>query len=62
MPASTIRWTELPALERQVLLMRCYRNMTQDQLAGRLGVSQPQVSRLLSQAPADLRLRLPGLV
>jgi RNA polymerase sigma-B factor len=51
---------ELPAREQRMLMMRFYGNMTQDQIAAELGVSQMHVSRLLSRALAYLREQLTG--
>jgi len=45
----------LPARERQILLLRFFRNMTQSQIAAATGISQMHVSRLLSHALAVLR-------
>lgn len=44
--------------EKRILLMRFFRNMTQSEIGSELGVSQMQVSRLLSQILANLRSRL----
>jgi RNA polymerase sigma-B factor len=41
--------------------MRFYGSMTQDQIGRQLGISQMQVSRLLSRALGYLRPRLLGL-
>jgi len=41
--------------ERMVILLRYYRDMTQQQIADRLGVSQVQVSRLEKQALKKIR-------
>jgi RNA polymerase sigma-B factor len=41
--------------ERQVIALRFFRNMTQTQIAERIGVSQMHVSRLLSRTLAKLR-------
>lgn len=49
---------ELPPRERAILVMRFFRDMTQVQIAERLGISQMHVSRLLSQTLAALRERL----
>lgn len=46
---------ELPDRERRVLTMRFFESMTQNQIAERLGVSQMQVSRILSKTLARLR-------
>ena len=48
----------LPDLERTVLVLRFFGNMTQSQIAARVGVSQMQVSRLLTKTLADLRGKL----
>jgi RNA polymerase sigma-B factor len=58
MEAVSSHWKELPRPEQQVLLMRYYGNMTQEQIAGRLGCSQMQVSRIQARALAFLRQRL----
>jgi len=41
--------------EQRILLMRFYGNMTQSQIAERIGISQMHVSRLLARALATLR-------
>ncbi|WP_459546781.1 RNA polymerase sigma factor SigF [Nocardia sp. X0981] len=46
---------ELPQRERQVLVWRFFGGMTQVQIAERLGVSQMQVSRILSRTLKSLR-------
>ena len=46
---------ELPERERQVLLLRYYKGLTQTQSAKVLGVSQVQVSRLERRAVDRLR-------
>jgi RNA polymerase sigma-B factor len=54
-------WTHLPELperEQRLLMMRFYGNMTQSQIADRLGLSQMHVSRLLSHALGHLRERI----
>lgn len=48
----------LPERERTILLLRFFGNMTQTQIADRVGVSQMHVSRLLTQTLADLRAKL----
>jgi RNA polymerase sigma-B factor len=53
-------WEELPRREQQILLMRFYGNLTQEEVAARLGISQMHVSRLQSRALARLRARLLG--
>lgn len=45
----------LPERERQVLIWRFFGSMTQTQIAERLGVSQMQVSRILSKTLTTLR-------
>lgn len=49
---------ELPERERTILMLRFFLNMTQTQIADRVGVSQMHVSRLLTQTLARLRERL----
>jgi RNA polymerase sigma-B factor len=46
---------ELSARERRVLLLRFVDDLTQTQIADRIGVSQMQVSRILRRALARLR-------
>jgi RNA polymerase sigma-B factor len=46
---------ELPDREQRLLMMRFYGNMTQEQIAQRVGISQMHVSRLLSRALGYLR-------
>jgi RNA polymerase sigma-B factor len=48
----------LPERERGILAMRFFQNMTQSQIAERIGVSQMHVSRLLSRTLATLRTEL----
>ncbi|MGQ0840121.1 SigB/SigF/SigG family RNA polymerase sigma factor [Actinokineospora sp.] len=48
----------LPERERHILLLRFFRNMTQTQIAERLGISQMHVSRLLTRTLGQLRTRL----
>jgi RNA polymerase sigma-B factor len=45
----------LPARQQTVLLLRFFENMTQTQIAERLGISQMHVSRLLARSLATLR-------
>ena len=54
-------WGELSPREQKILLMRFFDSMTQDQIGRQLGISQMQVSRLLSRALGYLRPRLLGL-
>ncbi len=52
---------ELSPREQQALALRFYGDMTQSQIAARIGTSQMHVSRLLSRSLAQLRKRLmPG--
>ncbi|GAA1987296.1 SigB/SigF/SigG family RNA polymerase sigma factor [Catenulispora subtropica] len=46
---------ELGARDKRILLMRFFRNMSQAQIGAELGVSQMQVSRLLTQILSRLR-------
>jgi RNA polymerase sigma-B factor len=48
----------LPERERAIVVMRFFDGMTQSQIAARIGVSQMQVSRLLTRILADLRDQL----
>jgi RNA polymerase sigma-B factor len=45
----------LPERQQLVLLLRFFENMTQTQIAQRLGISQMHVSRLLARSLATLR-------
>jgi RNA polymerase sigma-B factor len=45
----------LPERERTVIVLRFFHNMTQSEIAGRLGISQMHVSRLLARTLAQLR-------
>ena len=58
MDAVRRHWDELPWMQRKILLMRFYGNMTQVQIADRLDCSQMHVSRLQARALAFLRGRL----
>lgn len=49
---------ELPANEREVLLLRFVGNKTQTEIAGIIGVSQMQVSRLVARGLKRLRSQL----
>ncbi len=54
-------WThcaELPAREQRLLMLRFYGNMTQEEIARELGISQMHVSRLLTGALSYLRGRI----
>ncbi|MFI1462070.1 RNA polymerase sigma factor SigF [Nocardia carnea] len=46
---------QLPRRERQILVWRYFGNMTQNQIAQRLGISQMQVSRILGKTLETLR-------
>jgi RNA polymerase sigma-B factor len=46
---------QLGARERQILLLRFFRNMTQSQIAHEIGISQMHVSRLLARTLSELR-------
>jgi RNA polymerase sigma-B factor len=46
---------ELGERDRRILLMRYFRGMTQSEIGERLGVSQMQVSRLISRILTELR-------
>ena len=46
---------QLPERDRAIVVMRFFENMTQSQIAERVGVSQMQVSRLLAKSLAQLR-------
>jgi RNA polymerase sigma-B factor len=41
--------------ERQIIMLRFFRNMTQSQIADEIGISQMHVSRLLAKTLAELR-------
>jgi RNA polymerase sigma-B factor len=60
MQAILAHWGELPERDQQVLLLRFYGDMTQTQVARRLGISQMHVSRLQTRALAYLRSRILG--
>lgn len=49
---------ELPERERTILVLRFFGNMTQTQIADRVGISQMHVSRLLAQTLAGLRRKM----
>jgi RNA polymerase sigma-B factor len=50
--------SELAERERTIVLLRFFGNMTQTQIADRVGISQMHVSRLLAQTLDRLRTRL----
>ena len=49
---------ELPEREQRILMLRFYGNLTQDQIAYRMGISQMHVSRLLTHALTYLRTQI----
>jgi RNA polymerase sigma-B factor len=51
---------DLPAREREILRLRFFGNLSQAQIGSRLGISQVQVSRLLTRTLAGLRHGLLG--
>ncbi|MGN6761262.1 MAG: sigma-70 family RNA polymerase sigma factor, partial [Leifsonia sp.] len=48
-------FARLPERERRILQLRFFGNMTQSQIADRMGVSQMHISRLLGRTLARLR-------
>ena len=46
---------KLPPRERTIIMLRFFKNMTQSQIAERVGISQMHVSRLLAKTLAQLR-------
>jgi RNA polymerase sigma-B factor len=58
MEAVQAHWAELPRREQRVLMLRFYGNMTQAQIAEKVGCSQMHVSRLQARALRHLRQRL----
>ncbi|GHC67862.1 SigB/SigF/SigG family RNA polymerase sigma factor [Streptomyces cinnamoneus] len=52
------RLRRLPEREREILYLRYFRDMTQRQIAERLGISQMHVSRLLSRTCTKLRTEI----
>jgi RNA polymerase sporulation-specific sigma factor len=51
---------ELPERERKIIVLRYYRDMTQSEVAERIGVSQVQVSRLENKIIKSFREKLSG--
>jgi RNA polymerase sigma-B factor len=49
---------ELPARERQILILRFFGNQTQSEIADQVGISQMHVSRLISNSLRWLRTEL----
>lgn len=52
--------TELPPRERRILILRFYGNLTQTEIAERIGISQMHVSRLLANTLQTLREQIAG--
>ena len=50
--------SELPAVEREVIVLRFFQDLDQDTIAARVGFSQMHVSRLQRRALARMRARL----
>lgn len=50
-----VAFRSLSVIDRQVVRLRLVQNLTQSQIAARIGVSQMQISRLLQRALAQLR-------
>lgn len=44
--------------ERQIIVLRYFKDMTQQQIAGRMGISQVQVSRIEKKVLAELRQQM----
>jgi RNA polymerase sigma-B factor len=51
---------QLPERDRTILALRFFRGWTQSQIAATLGITQMQVSRLLSRILSGLRIELTG--
>jgi RNA polymerase sigma-B factor len=49
---------ELPEREQRILMLRFYGNLSQAEIAARVGLSQMHVSRLLSRALSYLRIHM----
>jgi RNA polymerase sigma-B factor len=60
MQAVATHWGGLPAREQAILLLRFNGDLTQAEIGRQLGISQMQVSRLLSHAYGYLRAHLLG--
>jgi RNA polymerase sigma-B factor len=58
MEAVRVHLGELPEREQRILMLRFYGNLTQEQIGGRLGISQMHVSRLLERALTYLRAQI----
>ncbi len=51
---------ELPEREKKIIVLRYFRDMTQSEVAERIGVSQVQVSRIESKIIKEFRVKLSG--
>jgi RNA polymerase sporulation-specific sigma factor len=51
---------ELPERERKIIVLRYFRDMTQSEVAEKIGVSQVQVSRIESKIIKEFRTKLSG--
>jgi RNA polymerase sigma-B factor len=60
MQSLAMHWGELAPGEQEILRLRFYGGLTQDQIGHQLGISQMQVSRRLSRALRYLRPRVFG--
>ena len=49
---------DLPEREREVIRLRFFENLTQPEIAQRMGVSQSYLSRIIRRTLVDLRDRL----
>jgi RNA polymerase sigma factor (sigma-70 family) len=52
------RFRELPPRDRRIVELRFFRGYTQEQIAKDIGVTQMQVSRLLTRILANFRTQL----
>jgi RNA polymerase sigma-B factor len=58
MQAVNLHLSELPERQQRILMLQFYGNLTQAQIAARLGISQMHVSRLLDRALTRLRAQI----
>lgn len=58
MRAVAAHWVELPPREQVILALRFHSGLTQAEIGRRTGLSQEQVSRLISHVLGYLRSRL----
>ena len=49
---------KLPQLEREVIMLRFFQDLDQDEIAARVGYSQMHISRLQRRALARMRAQL----